>query len=327
MTASPPAENASPQPRDEGGYLNVDADWRILAADDTGSLTADAGPGSLLGQRAHDVIGPQAIAELERHSVASFALEHVEYILTATPFTLPPVHGPVILIRAQETQATMEHVVSLIVHELRNPLSAMRALTQGLEEEVGSIGAALLYTTRLTGEIDRLSRLLNSMAQVARLRARPFELLHPVAALERVAAMFRPQLAQRGIEVIVISTARVGMIHADPDQIQQALVNLVANAADAMPEGGVLTLRARLDPHGRPMIQIEDTGVGMTPDALERALRPRQSSKPGGMGLGLMIVRGIVRQHHARMRLASIPGKGSVASITFPLPENLPPPA
>jgi two-component system sensor histidine kinase AtoS len=113
-------------------------------------------------------------------------------------------------------------------------------------------------------------------------------------------------------------TPRVTPIRVDADQIQQLLVNLVNNAADAMPDGGSITLRARLDPRGRPMLQVEDTGVGMTQSGLERALRPRNSSKPGGMGLGLMIVRGIVRQHQGHLKVASVPGKGTTISVTFP---------
>jgi signal transduction histidine kinase len=307
-------------PRDDAGYLIVDAHWRIVAADDSGSLVSDGGQASLIGQHVRDVIGSDALAELERHGVATFTIDNVEYVLTTTPFTLPA--GQVILIRAQEVQATLEHVVSLIVHEVRNPLSAMRALVQGLEEEVGGIGNSAAYTTRLTDEIDRLGRLLHSMAQVARLRSREPELLQPGEVLERAAATFRPALEQRGIQLYVHVTPHVGPILADPDQIQQVLVNLVTNAADSMPDGGAITLRARLDPHGRTMLQIEDTGVGMSPEALERALRPRQSSKSGGMGLGLMIVRGIVRQHHARMRVMSAPGKGTTISITFPSPTD-----
>ena len=67
------------------------------------------------------------------------------------------------------------------------------------------------------------------------------------------------------------------------------------------------------------MIQVEDTGVGMSTEALRRASQPGQSAKPGGMGLGLMVVRGIVRQHQAQMRITSAPGRGSLVSITFPL--------
>lgn len=312
-------------PRDEAGYLLVDADWRIVAADESGSLTGDAGSTSLLGQHVRDVIGEEALARLRERGNVILTLDNVDYVLTATQFPVPD-GGVLRVLRAQEMQATLEHVVSLIVHEVRNPLSAMRALVQGLEEEVGEVPNCLAYTQRLTGEIDRLNRLLMSMGQVARLRGRPPELLQPGAVLERVAAVFRHDMHLRGIHIQVNVTARVRPILGDPDQIQQMLVNLVANAADAMPEGGTITLHARLDPRGRTLLLVEDTGIGMDSETLQRSMRPRQSSKPGGMGLGLTIVRGIVRQHGGRIRVSSVPRRGTVISIMFPLAPGEPDP-
>jgi signal transduction histidine kinase len=303
-------------PGDEAGYLILDEHWYILSADDTGGLTADIGSTSLVGRHAEEVIGTHAFRALTQEGAAVITLENVDFVLSSTSFQLP--EGTLRLVRAQEMQATLEHVVSLLVHEVRNPLSAMRALVQGLEEELRGDEQSAAYTRRLTGEIDRLSRLLVSMAQVARLRARQPEELDPGQLLEHAASVFRHELHRRGIRLVVTVTPRVAPIRADADQMQQMLVNLVTNAADAMPQGGVVTLRARLDPRGRTMLQVEDTGIGMSAPELERALRPRHSSKQGGMGLGLMIVRGIVRQHHGRMRVASVPGKGTTISITFP---------
>ncbi|MGH2516116.1 MAG: two-component system sensor histidine kinase NtrB [Ktedonobacterales bacterium] len=312
-------------PRDEAGYLLIDADWRIVAANESGSFTADGGTASLLGQHVRDVIGAEALERLREHGAVVISLDNMDHVLTVSQFALPG-GGMVRMLRAQEMQATLEHVVSLLVHEVRNPLSAMRALVQGLEEEMSDAPECLNYTQRLTGEIDRLNRLLKSMGQVARLRGRPPEPLDPGAVLQRVAEVFNHALNQRDIRLHVAVTPRVGPVLADPDQIQQMLVNLVANAADAMPEGGTITLRARLDPRARTVLSVEDTGVGMDSEALERSLRPRHSSKPGGMGLGLTIVRGIVRQHGGRMRVTSAPGQGTSISVTFPhLPGTSPP--
>jgi len=304
---------------DEASYLIVDDAWRILATDDSATLSAEAGAADLIGREAREVLGASAVRALDERGVATFTLEGMEYVLSAHAFDLPM--GRVRVIRAQEMEATLEHVVSLIVHEVRNPLSAMRALVQGLEEELGDRPDCLPYTSRLVGEIDRLGRFLLSMAQVARLRARPPELVHPTELLERVATIYRPSLAQRGIRLQLSATPRVEPILGDPDQLQQVLGNLVVNAADATASGGAVMLRARLDPRGRTMLQVEDTGIGMTPEEIERALRPGQSTKPGGMGLGLMIVRGIVRQHGARLRVTSAPGRGTTFSIIFPHPE------
>lgn len=302
--------------RDDAGYLIVDQAWRVLAADDRGALAAEQ-PEALIGQSAQDVLGADVIVSLMEYGVASFSFGAMAYVLTVNTFSLP--WGEIRVVRAQEEQATLERMLSLIVHEVRNPLSAMRTLAQGLEEALPLSETGHDYIARLTDEIDRLGRLLSSMSQVARLRAEPMSLLAPAAALERVAAMFQFDAAQRNVAIITHVTPRAGTIRADPDQIQQMLVNLVTNALQAMPNGGTLTLRARLDARGRTVILVEDTGVGMSTEALRRASQPGQSTKPGGMGLGLMVVRSIVRQHQAQMRITSAPGRGSLVSITFPL--------
>ncbi|HKS70085.1 MAG TPA: HAMP domain-containing sensor histidine kinase [Ktedonobacterales bacterium] len=304
------------EPGDDAAYLIVDEQWRILAASEWGSLVPDDGAGTLVGLPLRAVVGPEACARLQECGDATLSVENVEWALSVASFDLPG--GTLRIVRTQEAQASLETVVSLIVHEVRNPLSALRALVQGLEEVVGDGAQVTAYTSRLTDEIDRLSRLLVSMAQVAGPRARPPQILVPLRELERAAATFRPELARRDIAIHVSVTPRVEPVMADGDQLQQLLVNLITNAADAMPRGGIVTLRARRDPRGRTVIAVEDTGAGMTPDEIERALRPRTSSKPGGMGLGLTVVRSIVRQCGARLRVTSSPGRGTTMAVTFP---------
>jgi signal transduction histidine kinase len=305
--------------RDDAGYLIVDEEWRVLAADERSALATER-PEEMVGQNARDVLGADVISSLAEHGVASFSFGAMAYVLTVNTFSLPA--GIIRVVRAQEEQATLERMLSLVVHEIRNPLSAMRTLAQGLDEALPISETGRDYMARLTDEIDRLGRLLSSMSQVARLRAEPMSPLSPTTLIERVAAMFQLDATRRGVSIATHVTPRAGMIRADPDLIQQMLVNLVTNALQAMPNGGTLTLRARLDARGRTVIQVEDTGVGMSTEELRRASQPGQSSKLGGMGLGLMVVRGIVRQHQAQMRMTSAPGRGVTVSLTFPPLDN-----
>jgi two-component system sensor histidine kinase HydH len=307
-------------PHDDAAYLILDEHWRILAVSEWGSVMPDNEMESLAGLELSAVVEPTVYALLRDHGHATLTVENVEWALSVATFNLPS--GTIRVVRAQEAPASLEVVVSLIVHEVRNPLSALRALIQGLEEVVGNGAEVSAYISRLSDEIERLSRLLASMAQVASPRARPAQVLVPLHELERAAATFRPALSQRGIAVQVHVTPRVEPVIGDPDQLQQLLVNLITNAADAMPDGGTVILRARRDPRGRTVIAVEDTGSGLTADEIERALRPRTSSKPGGMGLGLTVVRSIVRQFGARLRVTSVPGKGSTFAVTFPSHES-----
>lgn len=319
MISEPPSASHETLPRESESYLILDDAWRVLAANDTGALS-DTDASGIVGQDAHVVLGTEVVDALRTSGTAEMTVEQEEYVLTATAFALP--RGRMWVVRVQERESTLDHMVSVIVHEVRNPLSALRALVQGLEETLGGAEASLGYTRRIGDEIERLSRLLSSMAQVAGPHSRPPVLLPPGQILERAASVYRPELARRGIALQVHVTPRALPIRAEADQIQQMLVNLIANALDAMPHGGTLTLRARLDPRGRPVLQVEDTGSGMTTEQQGRALRPRASTKPGGMGLGLMVVRSIVRAHQGRLRITSEPGKGTLVSVTFPAPPN-----
>lgn len=306
-------------PHDDAAYLVLNDQWRILAAHEWWGLSPEDDAGPLTGLHLCAVVGSEVCEQLKQRGAATLSIENVEWGLSLASVAMPG--GTIHIVRGQEAQGSLEAVVSLIVHEVRNPLSALRALVQGLEEVVGDGAEITAYTTRLTDEIDRLGRLLASMAKVAGPRARPLRPLVPLSELERVAATFRPALARRGIAMQVSVTPRVEPVVGDPDQLQQLLVNLITNAADAMPVGGTVTLRARRDPRGRTVIAVEDTGSGMTPAEIERALRPRSSSKPGGMGLGLTVVRSIVRQFGARLRVSSAPGRGSTFAVTFPARE------
>lgn len=118
----------------------------------------------------------------------------------------------------------------------------------------------------------------------------------------------------------------------NPTQIQQVLVNLLINARQAMPEGGLVTLRLATDPAGRRVeLSVADHGVGIAPADLRRIFEPFFSTKSGpdsaglgGSGLGLSVCRDIVEAHHGRIRAESRRGKGSTFTLILP---TCPPPA
>ncbi len=112
----------------------------------------------------------------------------------------------------------------------------------------------------------------------------------------------------------------LGTIAADPDLLHRALSNLVLNAMDAMPSGGTLTLRTRRD-DGKVIIEVADTGSGLTPEECERIFTPYYTSKQHGTGLGLAIVQSVVSDHGGRISVQSEPGRGT--TFVIELPDNL----
>lgn len=149
--------------------------------------------------------------------------------------------------------------------------------------------------------------------------------------VEEVALLTGKDLNRHGVRLEVRIEARP---HArvNATQIQQVLVNLVINARQAMPQGGVLRLRLAVDPSGRMVeLSVADQGVGIAPADLGSIFDPFFSTKTGpdsgglgGTGLGLAVCRDIVEAHHGRIRAESHPGAGSTFTLLFP---SCPPPA
>ncbi len=106
-------------------------------------------------------------------------------------------------------------------------------------------------------------------------------------------------------------------VAADAELLHRALSNLVLNAIDAMPQGGALTLRTR-DNGDKILIEVADTGTGLTPDQCERIFTPYYTSKPHGTGLGLAIVQSIISDHNGRIRVRSEAGRGTNFVIELP---------
>jgi signal transduction histidine kinase len=110
------------------------------------------------------------------------------------------------------------------------------------------------------------------------------------------------------------------MIAADADLLHRALSNLVLNAMDAMPSGGTLTVRTRRA-DGKAIVEVADTGSGLTPEECERIFTPYYTSKQHGTGLGLAIVQSVVSDHGGRISVQSEPGQGT--AFVIELPDNL----
>ena len=107
-------------------------------------------------------------------------------------------------------------------------------------------------------------------------------------------------------------------IHADPDMLRRALVNLVGNAIDAMPNGGTLSVSAGPRPGGRYSVVVEDTGIGIPAEERERIFEPYFTTKASGLGLGLVLTKKIVDAHGGEILVDSTPGKGTRIEVALP---------
>jgi two-component system nitrogen regulation sensor histidine kinase NtrY len=227
-----------------------------------------------------------------------------------------------------ERVAAWRELARRLAHELKNPLfplqltveNLMRARTQSPEQfdEVFSESSRTLLA-----EISNLKTIIGRFSEFSKM---PHPQLQPVQVneiLRGVVKLYQAQLQAPGRAPIACKlelNETSGTIAADPDLLHRALSNLVLNAMDAMPNGGTLTLRSRRD-DGKVIIDVADSGSGLTPEECERIFTPYYTSKQHGTGLGLAIVQSVVSDHGGRISVQSEPGRGT--TFVIELPDNL----
>ena len=227
-----------------------------------------------------------------------------------------------------ERVAAWRELARRLAHELKNPLfplqltveNLMRARTQS-PEQFDEVFRESLST--LLAEISNLKTIIGRFSEFSKMPHPQLQAMQVNETLQGVVKLFHAQLQAPGREPIVCRLEldeNLGTIGADPDLLHRALSNLVLNAMDAMPNGGTLTLRTRRG-GDNVIIEVSDTGTGMTREECERIFTPYYTSKQHGTGLGLAIVQSVVSDHGGRISVQSEPGHG--ATFVIELPDNL----
>jgi signal transduction histidine kinase len=228
------------------------------------------------------------------------------------------------IIERHQKMAHFGELAAGIAHEIRNPLTAIRARLFTLQRTLVAGTPAHEDALVIRNEIDRLNRIVTDFLQLAR-PAEPR--LAPVAAepfLREVRDLFAPQCERQSIE-LKIESANGARFVADAQQMKQVLINLIQNAADSIEVDGTITLRARPDTRRLEdrasdvvVLEVQDTGGGISPDVQNRLFDPFFSTKQGGTGLGLSIAAQIVNNHHGKLEFQTQPGQGTTFAIVLP---------
>jgi len=225
------------------------------------------------------------------------------------------------LVQAERVAAWRE-LARRLAHELKNPLfplqltveNLLRARHQGEHEfnETFQESAATLLA-----EISNLKTIIARFSDFSKMPQPQLRAVRLNDLVREAVKLHQAQLSQANITYQFQSDENVEQpIAADPDLLHRALSNLILNAIEAMPDGGTLTLRARQD-SASAVIEISDTGKGLTQDECKRLFTPYYTSKIHGTGLGLAIVQSIVSDHDGRISVSSEPGRGTTFIIEF----------
>lgn len=232
-----------------------------------------------------------------------------------------------------EAQQLREQLLELaelagsLAHEIKNPLSVIRMNMELLAEDLGEPQnprerRALNKVEIVQKQCSRLENLLNDFLRFARLRHLDMRAGNLNDQIERVLTLFAPQAAEQGVEIIRYLDPDLPSMLLDGETLQAALVNLVKNALEAMPGGGVLVARTHPTRTGLALDLI-DTGYGMDDNTALKMFEAFFTTKHGGSGLGLPTARKIIEAHGGRIGVQSEVGRGTQFTLEFPTPARI----
>jgi two-component system nitrogen regulation sensor histidine kinase GlnL len=233
----------------------------------------------------------------------------------------------------QESQRPAERLTAFgvlaaaMAHEIKNPLLGIRGAAQLLREELTTVDARE-YTDVIIREADRLNVLMEEMLDFARPHALARTPVNVHEVLDSVIALERPSCMERGVQIRQHYDPSLPDLWADRNHLTQTFLNLIRNAWEAMPQGGMLTLTTRrssepvrLGPGGGPMLVVElaDEGVGIPAEVQRKLFTPFFTTKAKGSGLGLAIAHRIIEEHGGRFTIKSTPGQGTTVRVYLPV--------
>jgi signal transduction histidine kinase len=224
---------------------------------------------------------------------------------------------------AERRRQAREEVLSMVAHDLRNPLNLIYGTTQLLSECQLSCEERERLLGVCTRSVTRMNRLIGDLLDVTRLQSGRLPLtLEVVDARNIIASLdetFRPQADKQRVRLTVNAPATEVRATLDPARIEQALGNLIANALKFTPEGGAVSLELRQTVRGI-LFLVHDTGPGIPADNIEHIFERfwQARSDNRGIGLGLAIVKGIADAHGGDLSVTSRPGVGSTFQLELP---------
>ena len=225
------------------------------------------------------------------------------------------------LIRSEKL-AALGQLAAGIAHEIRNPLTSINILIHSLRENLSSKDSHREDLKVIEEEIDRINEIVDQFLRFARPSPPLLEKVEVPSIFEETLQLLRPQIEKQRISVQK-NFRSLPPVTIDKEQMKQVALNLLLNAIQAMPEGGRLRLGGLVPEENQWVrLSIQDTGIGIPPEDMDKLFDPFFSTREGGIGLGLSIAHRIIDQHHGRIEVESTPEKGTLFTIWLPLEQR-----
>ncbi len=223
-------------------------------------------------------------------------------------------------LRHADRLATIGHLAAGVAHEINEPLGSILGFAQLAKKGPDVTESTANDLDRIVASCLHAREIVNKLKLFARQAPIQKTWVSLADVVEDACSLVKGRCTNEGIDIVTDFEAALPSVHADPIQLKQVLINLAINAMQAMPDGGTLTIATHLD--GRTaVIEVQDTGVGMTEDVVKEIFSPFFTTKDvgKGTGLGLSVVHGIVTGHGGKIDVESEVGKGAKFVVRLPL--------
>ncbi len=230
-----------------------------------------------------------------------------------------------------EKMASLGTLAASVAHELNNPLSGILTYAKLQAKRVRRELPDAAFSRTLLADLDMIVRetercgnIVRNLLLFSRKQDGEFHRAGVREAIERAVMLVAHHLQMARVEVETACEPPDVSVLGDEGQLQQALVALLVNAADAMPDGGRVRVAASREASGAVRLEVHDSGVGIAAEDLPHVFEPFFTTKPQGqgVGLGLSVVYGIAQRHSATIDVVSEPGRGTTFTLVFPPPDR-----
>jgi len=216
-----------------------------------------------------------------------------------------------------EHLATLGELATGLAHEIRNPLAGIAGVIEIVGRDLPATSPARAVVKDVRLEITRISRTLTDLLETARPRRPDVRRSNLNTTVEHAVMLARQQVLSRPIKIELQKASDLPEVEHDSDQVHQVLLNLLLNAVQALEGPG--TVRVEIGSReGYASVVVSDNGRGIPPQNLPNIFRPFYTTKGEGTGLGLSLAHRIVEDHHGRIEVSSVVGKGSRFEVLLP---------
>jgi signal transduction histidine kinase len=217
-----------------------------------------------------------------------------------------------------EHLATLGELAAGLAHEIRNPLAGIAGVVDVMSKELPADGPSRAIMGDVQKEVLHIQDILNDLLSYARPRPPDFHPSDLNATVEQAVLLGRQQVLTKPIQIQFNANPSLPKVDHDPTLIQQVVLNLLINAIQAILKEGKIDVRLSQE-QDCAVIHVDDTGRGISPDALPKILKPFFTTRSEGTGLGLSLANSIVHSHGGRIEVASVLKKGTQFKVCLPI--------